>query len=351
MHNRSRYILFILILLAVVSAGVVIYVRESTSSLYRLAAPYNVKIGSAVSGGQLDDKKFVSVLTRDFNLITPENAMKFESVSPAAGVYNFTEADKIVEFAQKHNLSVRGHTLVWANQLPDWLLSSNYSREEYLNILHTHIQTVVWRYRGKVQYWDVVNEALANDGSIAQDNYWMQKIGPEYIPLAFQWAHEADPDALLFYNDSYAEGKNPKAEGVFTLVKSLQEQGVPIHGVGFEMHTGIGWSPDPIEFTANISRLANLGLLANITEMDVRIEEPATPGELLRQAKIFKDIFNVCLEASNCTVFSTWGLTDANSWIPDVYPGTGSPLLFFSDYAPKPAYDALIELLEGRKTP
>ncbi|OGO61197.1 MAG: hypothetical protein A2032_04720 [Chloroflexi bacterium RBG_19FT_COMBO_49_13] len=317
-------------------------------SLRRLAERQGLAIGSAVSGWQLSDPNYSSLLTREFNLITPENAMKFGPLSPAPGQYDFTEADIIVAFAEEHGLQVRGHTLVWTNQLPDWLVDGDYTQGELLDILHMHIQTVVGRYRGKVSYWDVVNEALADDGSIALNNFWMEHIGSDYIALAFQWAHEADPAALLFYNESYAEGKGQKTDGVFTLAQSLLAQGVPIHGIGMEMHTGLGWSPNPEELAENMQRIASLGLLVQITEMDVRIEEPVTIDELNQQTQVYAEILQTCLEATNCTAITTWGLTDAYSWIPYVYPGTGSALIFDANSQPKPAYDAMIKVLRER---
>ena len=321
---------------------------RNRQSLRSLAEPYELAIGSAVTGWQLSDQNYSSLLLEEFNLITPENAMKFGPLSPAPGQYDFTEADAIVAFADKNNLVVRGHTLVWTNQLPQWLSDGAYTQSETREILRNHILTVVGRYRGKVQYWDVVNEALANDGSIASNNFWMEHIGPDYIALAFEWAHEADPDALLFYNESYAEGKGEKADGVISLAQSLIARGVPIHGIGMEMHTGLGWSPNPQEVAHNMQRISTLGLDVQITEMDVRIEQPVTLDELNQQARVYAEILRVCLKATNCSAFSVWGLTDANSWIPSVYPGTGSALIFDEIMQPKPAYEAMIKVLQER---
>jgi endo-1,4-beta-xylanase len=328
--------------------GIFWKITQDSQSLRRLAERRELVIGSAISGRQLRNQNYSSLLTREFNSITPENAMKFGPLSPAPGQYDFTEADLIVAFAEEHGMQVRGHTLVWTNQLPEWLTTNDYTQNEILELLHTHIQTVVERYRGKVLYWDVVNEALANDGSIATNNFWMEHLGPDYITLAFQWAHEADPNAMLFYNESYAEGKGQKADGVFTLVQNLLAQGVPIHGIGMEMHTGLGWSPKPEELAENMRKIAGLGLMVHITEMDVRIEEPVTVDELDQQAQIYAEILQTCLEATNCSGFTMWGLTDAVSWIPYIYPGTGTALIFDANYQPKPAYDAMIKVLQGR---
>ena len=343
---RKSFLIVFGILLAIALIGSLITARNLPKGLSQIAKKHNLKIGTAVSSWQLDDPQFASVLIRNFNLITPENEMKFELLSPAPGEYDFSGADKIIAFAKKHGISVRGHTLVWTNQLPKWLVNGNFSRDELIIILHNHIDTVVSHYRGQVSYWDVVNESLAPDGSISQDNFWMQHIGPEYIELAFRWAHEADPNALLFYNEANAEGKGLKADGLFMLANMLITQGIPLHGIGFEMHTGLGWSPKPDELAINIQRLADLGLEIHITEMDVRIIEPASLEDLYEQAKIYAEIVQTCLDATNCTAYSTWGLTDTLSWIPHIYPGTGSPLLFYGDYTPKPAYYAIQKVLE-----
>lgn len=314
-----------------------------------LADQNHLYIGVAVSGWYLDDPKYARLLRREFNLLTPENAMKFGPLSPARGEYDFTEADRIVSFAEKYELQVRGHTLVWTNQLPSWLTEIAWSRDELLEILHEHITTVVGRYRGRIYAWDVVNEALSKDGTLASENFWLRGIGPEYIDLAFRWAHEADPQALLFYNEAFAEDMGAKSDGVYALVSDLLERGVPIHGVGMEMHTGVRWwSPSPEEIAANMQRLADLGLQVQITELDIRLPQPTRPEDLQEQAQRYANYLAICLQAVNCTAFVLWGLTDGVSWIPPLYPEWGSPLIFDAKYQPKPAYYAIYHLLEGR---
>jgi endo-1,4-beta-xylanase len=316
--------------------------------LRKLAEKRDILIGVATSGSYLNDPLYEQTLAREFNLLTPENALKFGPLSPAPGQYDFTEADAIIAFAQEHDMQVRGHTLVWTNQLPEWLTQGNWSREELIDILHNHITTTVSRYRGQIYAWDVVNEALNSDGALAEDNFWYQGIGPEYIELAFRWAREADPNALLFYNESYAEGMDKKSDGVYTLVQNMIGRGVPIDGVGMQMHTGLGWSTNPQDISLNMQRLSDLGLQVQITEMDVRIEEPASQYELEQQARVYGETLTACTDSPNCTAFVMWGLTDAHSWIPYTYPGTGSALIFTSSYEPKPAYDTILETLRHK---
>jgi endo-1,4-beta-xylanase len=288
---------------------------------------------------------YAETLAREFSMLTPENAMKFESLHPGRDCYDFGRADAIVDFAQAHGMQVRGHTLVWHNQLPRWLTEGNWTRDELIEILREHIMTVVGRYRGRVVAWDVVNEALADDGSSLRDTIWLRGIGPEYIDMAFRWAHEADPDALLFYNDWGGEGQGCKSDAIYALARDLLQRGVPIHGVGLQMHVGLDWCPEPQDVAANMERLAALGLEAHITEMDVRIEMPATEEKLEEQACIYRDMLQVCLSAENCTAFVLWGFADCHSWVPDFFQGRGAALIFDEAYHRKPGCDALMDVL------
>ena len=311
------------------------------SSLRSLAQIHGIYIGSAV-GPQLlrRDSLYAETLAREFNMITPENAMKFAPLCPSRNQYDFRGADGIVDFAEAHVMQVRGHTLVWHNQLPRWLREGIWTRDESIEILREHIMTVVERYRGRVLVWDVLNEGVANDGSL-RDTIWLKNIGSHYIDLAFRWAHEADPDALLFYNDTHAEGLGRKSDAIHALVQDLLRRGVPIHGVGLQMHISLESAPKPQDVLTNINRLSALGLQVHITEMDVRIKEPVTKEKLDAQARVYRDMLEVCLSAQNCTAFVMWGFTDRYSWIPRFFRGTRAGLIFDESYQPKPAYNAL----------
>jgi endo-1,4-beta-xylanase len=329
-------------------------------ALRDLAEPYDMQVGVAVGYYWLEDPQYSTLLKREFNAIVPENAMKFEVIHPERDQYDFKEGDAIFSFARQNGLSLRGHTLVWGNQLPKWMLEGDFTREEWIDIMREHITTVVGHYRdlnqadparpkGTLIAWDVVNEAVGKQGELF-DNFWLQKIGPEYIPLAFQFAHEADPSALLFYNDNGGEGLNPKSQGIYNLVQGLVNSGVPIHGVGLQLHTDPNVMPSPLELAANIKRLNDLGLEVQITEMDVRLQNiKGTPDEKLKaQAEIYRQALTVCLQAAKCKGFFTWGLTDRFSWIPGITGKPDSPLLFSEDYRPKPALDAIIEVFQGK---
>lgn len=318
-------------------------------SLRSLAQIHGMRIGTAVTARPLrDDPLYAETLAREFNILTLENAVKFGPVHPDKDRYDFRRADAIIDFAEAHEMQVRGHTLVWDAQLPTWLIEGSWTREELIEILWEHIMTVVGRYRGRIVAWDVVNEAIADDGSL-RDTFWLRRIGPEYIEMAFRWAHEADPNALLFYNDYGAEGLSPKSDAVYALVRGLLQRGVPIHGVGFQMHTAPGHHPRVQNIAANMKRLAALGLEVHITEMEVKLKEPVTDEKLVKQARVYRKMLEVCLSTENCKAFVMWGFTDRHSYIPHVLPEWGAAHIFDESYNPKPAYQALMEALKAQQ--
>jgi endo-1,4-beta-xylanase len=290
-------------------------------------------------------------LSREFNLLVAENVFKFDAIHPSQAMFNFTDPDALVAFAQANGMAIRGHTLVWHSQLPGWLTSGNFTRDQVIAIMRDHIMTVVGRYRGKILAWDVVNEAIGDNGQLRPESFWMQKIGPEYIAMAFQFARQADPDAILYYNDFEAEAGGTKSDGVFNLVSGLVNQGVPIGGVGWQMHKVNPFRISSANHT-NAVRIANLGLEISITEMDIRIQLPSDANELSQQALGFGDAITFCLTEPNCAAVVTWGFTDKFSWIPGVFSGFGDGLIFDMNYQNKPAYTAMQTVLEaGQTTP
>jgi endo-1,4-beta-xylanase len=312
--------------------------------LRELIQAHGLHIGAAVGPSQLRcEPAYAEVLGREFDMLTTENALKFGPVHPAPSSYDWEDADKIIEYAEEHGMRVRGHTLVWHRQLPSWVEKRKWTREELIEVLHEHITTVVGRYRGRIAAWDVVNEAVEDDGSL-RDTIWLRVIGPEYIEMAFRWAHEADPEARLFYNDYSCEDMGCKSDAVYTLVEGLVDKGVPIHGVGWQMHVALGSSPKPDDVRANLERLGGLGLEVQITEMDVRVRD-SKPRTLERQADVYADMMQACLDADNCTAFVLWGFTDRHSWVPGFFEGWGWALVFDEEYGPKPAYRRLQEAL------
>lgn len=334
------------ILLLIVSASAM---ADELPSLRRLAEPAGPRIGAAVSVSILEkDSAYRSLLATQFDLATPENAMKFSVIHPERGRYDFSHADALVAFAERHGMAVNGHVLVWDQQLPDWLIQGRFSRDELKAILRDHIETLVSRYKGRVVSWDVAAEAVGEDGR-QRETFWSRGIGPDYLELAFRWAHAADPKAILRYNDYGGEDMGAKSQGIYHLMDTLLGRGVPVGAVGLQMHVSPDDAPGALEVRMNMNRLAALGLETDITEMDVALREPATSAALADQAAIYGSMFRVCLNAPSCRSFSTWGVTDRYSWIPEFFPGQGSALLFDTGYAPKPAFRQLAEQLRSRR--
>lgn len=322
------------------------------SSLRDSADRRGFNIGTSVDMQPFrNESAYVNTLRREFNMIVGGNAFKWDAVRPSRTTFNFTDTDALVSFAEANNMKVRGHTLVWHNQIPGWLTSGNFTRDEVIALLREHILTLVGRYRGRIVAWDVVNEAIDDgNGQLRTSSFWHQKIGPEYIRMAFQFAHEADPNAVLYYNDYSAEGSGTKSDAVFNLVRDLVNQGVPINGVGWQMHQ---INPFRIQTAhrTNAQRLANLGLEISITEMDVRISLPTDAQELEQQALAYRDATEFCLSQPNCKALVIWGFTDKHSWIPSFFPGFGDALIFDANYQPKPAYSAIQTALGGTAQP
>lgn len=327
-------------------------VPTSAGGLRVFADRSGLLLGAAIVPSELENPQYARLLANEFNALVPEVDLMFDRVHPEPERYDFSGADAAIDFARRNNMKVRAMTLAWGNALPDWVKQGNFSREQWIEILRQHIYTVAGRYKASpaervVVAWDVVNEAVANEGGLF-NNFWLQVIGPEYIPLAFQFAHEADPGALLFYNDNEGEGLNVKSDSIYLLVKELKESGVPIDGVGLQMHTTLEKAPTTDELVANMQRLADLGLLIHITEMDVRTQYSDLPLEqkLSAQAEVYQRVLDACRQVANCQAFFTWGLTDRYSWIPGYTGSPDIPLLFDENFQPKAAYYALRAALQ-----
>lgn len=317
--------------------------QAEPGSLRAAAEACGLVIGAAVRTDPiLNDSQYQAVVSSEFSSITTENALKFRTLSAQPGEYNFQDADTIVNFAREHGMRVHGHTLVWHKSLPDWLTAESFTPDELVLLLERHIGTVVGRYRGQVSTWDVVNEAIDSEGKL-RESIWRQALGDDYIAQAFRLAHDADPAAQLFYTDYDMEFAGVKSDAIYELVRSLVEAGVPINGVGFQLHLRLDHLPDMDVMQANMQRLTALGLQVQITEMDVRVQDVnGTPAEKLsRQAAVYGDMMRVCLQTSGCSAVNTWGFTDAYTWIPDYTGKPDMPLLFDTAYTPKPAYTAL----------
>lgn len=313
--------------------------------LRTLADRHSIRFGAAVGRLFPDDARFTAVLGREFSMLTPENDLKFDATEPVRGQLRFTRADAMVDFASSKGMTARGHTLVWQNQLPAWLTSGSWTRDEARGIMENHIAAVVGRYKGRLAAWDVVNEAVDDGGSL-RAGFWLNTIGPDYVELAFRAARAADPGAALYYNDYSLEYGGAKTDAVYQLLSDLKGRGVPIDGVGFQAHFEAGKLPSLDRMKSVFARFAALGLKIQITELDVRVPLPATTASLQTQAADYRTVVTACRETPACNAIVTWGVTDADSWVPATFPGSGAALLFDAAYTPKPAYAAVADALK-----
>jgi len=330
-------------------------------------------VGAAINDRQSSGRDVAgdTVIARHFDTISPENVMKWESIEPRPGEFAFDAADRYVAFGERHGMTVIGHTLVWHNQTPRWVFEDSAgkpaSRDTLIARMRSHIFAVVGRYKGRIRGWDVVNEAVAENGSLRQSP-WLRIIGPEYIAMAFQFAHQADPGAELHYNDFSVEAPAKRA-GIVRLVRSLREQGVPITAIGMQEHQKLDW-PTTGAIDSAIVELASTGLRLMVTELDVdplpsnrgqRTEvveqelqrtgaaDPYRAGlpdsVQLSLARRYGDIVRVYLAHRDVISRMTfWGVADGDSWLNNfpVRGRTNHPLLFDRRGMPKPAFDTVV---------
>ncbi|WP_327728153.1 endo-1,4-beta-xylanase [Streptomyces sp. NBC_00487] len=308
-----------------------------------LAAAKGKAIGTAVTGSKLTGT-YGEIAGREFNWLTPGNAMKWGSVEPTRGTFNWTEADQIVDFAEAHDQDVRGHTLVWHSQNPSWLDNGTWTPAQLSQLMNDHIALEVGRYKGRLAAWDVVNEPFNEDGTYRQ-TLWYNGLGTDYIAQALTAARAADPAAKLYINDYNVEGVNAKSTALYNLFRDLKARGVPIDGVGLQAHLILGQVPSTLQ--QNIQRFADLGVDVAITELDIRMQLPATEAKLAQQRTEYDAVVKACVAVTRCTAVTVWGFTDSDSWIPDTFPGQGAATPYDENYAPKPAYYGIVTALGG----
>jgi GH35 family endo-1,4-beta-xylanase len=307
-----------------------------------------------IASESLSETKMVA---QEFNMLVAENEMKYDALEPSRGSFSFGAADNLVDFAQRHQMEMRGHCLVWHSQLPEWVSSDgkkndkNWSRQEALDILNTHITKIMTHFKGKVKEWDVVNECLDDNQTTVRSNpegydlrssVWMKAIGEDYIDSAFVFAHRADPDALLYLNDYSVElqGK-AKSMAFYNLAMRLKNAGIPINGVGLQCHFSIG-DVDSLALDKTMKMFEDQDLKCIITELDMGV--PSTTTDNLReQARNYRVITDIMLNHDNCPHMVIWGLKDDDSW-----RSASNPLLFDAGLNKKPAYHGVRSALRHR---
>ncbi|TDC78953.1 endo-1,4-beta-xylanase [Actinomadura sp. 7K507] len=313
-------------------------------TLKEAAAAKGIVFGTAAAQNHLGEAAYTETLNREFNQLTPENEMKWETTEPSRNSFGYGAADQHVGHARSQGMAVRGHTLVWHSQLPGWVEDIS-SRTELLDVMRNHISNVAGHFRGDLEYWDVVNEAFLDGSGARRDTVFQRVIGDDYIEEAFRAARAADPGAELCYNDYNIDGRNAKSDAVYAMVQDFKRRGVPIDCVGLQAHLIVGSVPGDIQ--ANIQRFADLGVKVYITELDIRMQTPPDSAKLAQQADDYRAVTSACVAVAACKGITVWGVTDKYSWVPDVFEGEGAALLFDDDYGKKPAYDATLEALGG----
>lgn len=324
--------------------------EPTATSLRRLAENHHphVRIGTAVSTiPLLSDSEYARTLATHFNMVTPENAMKFQAIHPRPAHYAFADADAIVDFAELNEMAVHGHALAWGEALPRWVTDPEREAQPTRDILIEHIETVVGRYRGRVASWDVINEPFEPfAGELRTDSPWYRAMGDTYITVALEAAHRADPDARLYINDFACEERNEKSDALYRLARSLLAEGVPLHGIGFQLHEDMRDDYRPVNaqaFQENVQRFIDLGLEVRISEMDVNLHDDDSPERLRAQADYYRSMLEVPLTTPAFTAFSMWGFSDRYSSLQGWWDADdlGNGLIFDSEHAPKPAFHAL----------
>jgi len=302
------------------------------------------------------EPEFEEIHKTQFNVVVAENEMKFDATEPAENEFSFEKGDKMVKYAQANKIRVRGHALAWHSQVAGWV-SSNYAgqKDKLLAVLKNHIEKVVGHYKGQVAEWDVVNEAVNdeyNAGWRSTNSVWYEGIGAEFLDSAFVWAHKADPDAELCYNDYSLEWglrEGSKASFVVEQVKRWKANGIPITCVGTQTHIEIAHETTPQNVRALAKALAELDVTLNITELDIGFPKGSagqlTAADYAKQGHLYRQFMDVFLEEPNMGEFVIWGLTDAHSWL-DEQQGKTEGLLYDKQYKPKPAYDSIMVSLK-----
>ncbi|MFE9404203.1 non-reducing end alpha-L-arabinofuranosidase family hydrolase [Streptomyces sp. NPDC006530] len=332
MHRLGRRRLTLTTGLSAVAvvAGVVTLLPSSAgaAALGTQAAPSGRYFGTAVAAGRLGDSTYAGILDREFNMITPENEMKWDSTEPARGTFNFGPADQIVNHATAHGQRMRGHTLVWHSQLPSWVRSIG-DANTLRSVMNNHITTEMSHFKGKVYAWDVVNEAFADGSSQHRGSVFQNVLGNGFIEEAFRTARATDSSAKLCYNDYNIENwTDAKTQGVYNMVKDFKSRGVPIDCVGLQSHFGAGGPP--ASFRTTLANFAALGVDVQITELDIAQASPTA----------YASAVNACLAVARCAGITVWGIRDRDSW-----RSGESPLLFDNNGKPKPAYTAVMDAL------
>ncbi|TEA15691.1 Endo-1,4-beta-xylanase 5 [Colletotrichum sidae] len=322
-----------------------------SANLHELAVAAGKKyFGVATDNSELKDAAYVEILKdpKMFGAMTPGNGQKWQFTEKTQGVFSYTSGDEIADFAKTNGMLLRCHTLVWHSQLPTWVSSGTWTKEQLTSIIETHVSNVAGHYKGQCYSWDVVNEALNEDGTY-RDSVFHKVLGTDFIPVAFKAAAAADDAAKLYYNDYNIELAGGKQKEVLNIIKSIKAAGARIDGVGLQAHLIVGSAGSRAALAGVLKSYVDAGVAeVAYTELDIRHKSiPADAAAQQQQATDYVSVVGACLDTSECVGVTIWDYTDKYSWIPSVFPGTGEALPWDKDLKPKPAYTAISSLLAG----
>ncbi|OAA65625.1 glycosyl hydrolase family 10 [Niveomyces insectorum RCEF 264] len=308
--------------------------------------------GTATDTNLFNDTAYMQIINdrNEFGLLVPENSQKWQPTEPTQDDFVFNNPDSVHSLTINNQQMFRCHTLTWFQQLPNFVTTTAWTREALTAAIQTHIANVVGHFKGRCYSWDVVNEAL-NDNGTFRNSVFFQTLGTDYIPISFFAAAAADPQARLYYNDFSLEFNDNKTAGALAIVNIVRQAGARIDGLGFQGHMTTGQTPSRQALAAVFNRFTALSLEVAITELDVR--QPSLPPSaalVQQQATDYVSMVGACLDVARCVGIVAWEYTDRYSWIPSTFPGTGAACLFDENLAPKPAYTAVVSALAARAT-
>ncbi|KAL2267984.1 hypothetical protein VTJ83DRAFT_2830 [Remersonia thermophila] len=325
-----------------------------SAQLNELAVRAGLKyFGTALREGAINnDQQYARILgdTREFGQLVPENGQKWDATQPNRGQFNFQSGDITANTAKRNGQGLRCHTLVWYSQLPGWVSSGSWNRQTLESVMKTHIDNVMGHYKGQCYAWDVVNEAVDDNGNW-RDNVFLRVFNTDYLPLSFRLAKAADPDTKLYYNDYNLEYNQGKTDRAVELVKIVQEAGAPIDGVGFQGHLIVGSTPTRQQLATVLRRFTSLGVEVAYTELDIRHSRlPASSQASIQQGNDYANVVGSCLDVPGCVGVTVWSFTDKYSWIPETFQGEGDALIYDRNFNKKPAWSSISSVLAAAAT-
>lgn len=323
--------------------------------LKSLARERGIEIGNFAILNRIYEKPYSDILTTQFDFVLADNTPNWYftdgGLRPSPTTYNFKQMDEVVSYAEKHEMPVQAHHYLWGEEkwLPGWLKDGGYTREQLLSIMREHILTVGKRYKGRIREWTVVNETFTRNQHVnGLHDWWADNTGgTDYIDQAFRWAHEADPTAKLLINDFNNEAKNDTSDAMYAYVKSALERGIPIHGVGLQMHIDGTHPPVKDEVISNMKRFGDLGLEVYVTEFDVNMNDVQADSDSKDnlQANVYYEMLRACIESKVCHSFALLGITDNETWYNYIGIKDPRPLPFDREYRPKQAFFSMRDAL------